>query len=212
MSTTGELDRTAAARRALLDRVIRFNLLAVGLAVGVMSGVILWLATIVLLLRGGENVGMHLGLLGVFLPGYSVTWGGAWVGLVWGLLIGTASGALIYWTYARGLRAGHAGQIMEAAANEGLRPPVMLLSGGALGIGLGALGALQLLLATNWLVVRGTAANSQNAALLGQYLPGYTVSVPGSFIGAAQVFVIAFVASMLVAAVYNRIVRLRFHA
>lgn len=206
------MDSHLRAQDAVLDRVIRFNLLAVGVAIGAMSGVILWVATVVLLLRGGENVGLHLNLLAVFFPGYSVTWAGSWIGLVWGFIAGAVSGALVYWTYAQGLRKGLADRIIEPAARDGLRPPVMLLSGRALGLGLGTLCALQLFLATNWLVVRGTADRSQNAMLLGQYLPGYSVSLPGSVIGALQVFAIAFVASLLVAGIYNLIVRLRLHA
>lgn len=206
------LDSRSGPHDAVLERVIRFNLLAVGIAIGTMSGVILWVATVVLLLRGGDNVGLHLNLLAVFFPGYSVTWAGAWIGLVWGFIAGAASGALFYWTYARGLRRGIADRIVEPAARGGLRPPVMLLSGRALGLALGALTALQLILATNWLVVRGTADRSQNAMLLGQYLPGYSVSLQGSLIGALQVFAVAFVASLLVATLYNLIVRLRLRA
>ena len=196
----------------LLRRVIRFNLLAIAITMGLLTGVVLWLATAVLLLKGGEDVGLHLGLLGVFLPGYEVTWRGAWVGLFWGFVAGAASGAVLYWTYAKGLREGAATDLVERPAAEGLRPPVLLMAGPALGIGLGALGAMQLLLSTNWLVIRGTAADSKNAALLGEYLPGYSVSTLGSLIGAAQVFALAFLASLFVATVYNAIARRRTRA
>ena len=63
-----------------------------------------------------------------------------------------------------------------------------MFSGNALGIGLGALMALQLFVTTNWLVLRGTAPYSKNAALLSQYLPGYTVSFAGSLVGALELF------------------------
>lgn len=205
-----QLPRTAGAGYArLLRRVIRFNLIAIAVTMGFMTGAILWLATAVLLLKGGENVGMHLGLLGVFLPGYEMSWTGAWAGLFWGFVAGAASGAVLYGTYAMSLREGVAAHIVERPASEGLRPPVLLMNGPALGIGLGALGALQLLLSTNWLVVRGTAAYSRNAALLGEYLPGYSVSVLGSLIGAAEVFALALLAAMLIALVYNAIARRR---
>lgn len=199
----------SAGDARLLKRVIRFNLLAIAITIGLMAGAILWLATAVLLLRGGENVGLHLGLLGVFLPGYEVTWAGAWIGLVWGFVAGAASGAVLYWTYAKSLRDGAAAHVVERPASEGLRPPVLLMAGPALGVGLGVLAALQLLLTTNWLVVRGSAAYSRNAALLGEYLPGYSVSAVGSLVGAAEVFVLAFLASMFVALVYNAIARRR---
>lgn len=193
----------------LLRRVIRFNLLAIAITTGLMTGAILWLATAILLIKGGDGVGLHLGLLGIFLPGYEVTWSGAWVGLFWGFCAGAVSGAVLYWTYARQLREGAMIHVVERPASEGVRLPVLLMAGPALGIGLGALGALQLLLTTNWLVVRGTASSSQNAALLGEYLPGYSVSVLGSLIGAAEIFSLAFVASMFIALVYNAIARRR---
>lgn len=197
------------ARGTMLARVIRFNLIAVAVSLGVVGGALLWLATAMLLWRGGSNVGVHLALLGVFFPGYTVSWGGAWIGLFWGFIAGAVSGLVVYGAYARGLRNGASDLLIERPRSEGLRPPVMLLSGTSLGLGLGGLGALQLMASTNWLVLRGTAGESKNAALLGQYLPGYTVSFTGSLIGALQVFVLAFVASMVVATIYNIIARRR---
>jgi hypothetical protein len=197
------------ARGAMLARVIRFNLIAVAAALGTICGLLLWLATAILLWRDGENVGAHLGLLGVFLPGYTVSWPGAWIGLIWGFAVGALSGLVLYGAYARHLRRGAMDQLVERPRTEGLRPPVMLLSGTALGVGLGALGALQLILTTNWLVLRGTAAYSKNAALLGQYLYGYTVSFTGSLIGAIQIFVLALIASLVVTTIYNSIARWR---
>jgi hypothetical protein len=41
-----------------------------------------------LLIKGGENVGMHLQLLGNYFIGYSVTWPGSFVGLLYGALFG----------------------------------------------------------------------------------------------------------------------------
>ena len=69
--------------------------------------------------------------------------------------------------------------------------------------------ALQLLLTTNWLVARGTASESTNAALLSQYLPGYTVSFPGSIVGAVELFAVAFVGSHVLAGIYNTVARRR---
>ena len=60
-----------------------------------------------------------------------------------------------------------------------------------------------------WLVLRGTADSSVHAALLGNYLPGYTVSVVGGLIGALELFVLVFVSSVMLAAIYNKVVDLR---
>ena len=43
----------------------------------------LFLATAALLIQGGDNVGQHLSRLAWYLPGYSVTWGGALLGALW---------------------------------------------------------------------------------------------------------------------------------
>ena len=73
----------------------RMDGVALGTALGVVAGVGLFLATIILLLKGGEFVGPRLGLLRNFLPGYEVTWPGALIGLLEGGLIGFALGFFI---------------------------------------------------------------------------------------------------------------------
>lgn len=62
---------------------------------GLLLGGGLFLATIVLVIKGGENVGQHLKLLSVFLPGYSVTFLGSLVGFVYLFVIGYILGRLI---------------------------------------------------------------------------------------------------------------------
>jgi hypothetical protein len=198
------------AELRLLQAAIRINMIVMALAFGLLCGGALWVGTVILLLRGGWDVGLHLSLLSVFLPGYSVTWHGAWVGLAWGAFFGGLSGALLYWSYGGTLRERLTGRLVDARdANTELTPPTFLISGNALGIALGALLALHLMVSTSWLVVRGTAAQSPNAALLGQYLPGYTVSLTGGLIGAAELFAVMFVLSHVLAAIYNLIARAR---
>lgn len=194
----------------LLKAAIRMNMIVMGIAFGLLGGSMLWLSTVILLLRGGYDVGLHLSLLAVFLPGYSVTWSGAWIGLLWGFIFGGVSGVILYWSYAGTLRERLGSRLLDAsnATNE-LTPPTFLMSGNALGIALGVLLALQLFVTTNWLVVRGTAASSPNAALLGEYLPGYTVSFAGSLVGALELFAVAFVFSHVLAAIYNCVARKR---
>lgn len=198
------------AELSLLKAAIRMNMTVMGIAFGFLGGSILWLSTVILLLRGGPDVGLHLSLLSVFLPGYSVTWGGAWIGLAWGFIFGGLSGVILYWSYASTLHERLASRLLDArnATNE-LVPPTFLMSGNALGIAIGLVLALQLFVTTNWLVVRGTAANSPNAALLGEYLPGYTVSFAGSLVGAIELFAVAFVLSHVLAAIYNSVARKR---
>ena len=74
---------------------------SVALAVGFLTGTGLFVATLWLLLRGGATVGPTLGRLGFYLPGYSVTWVGAFVGLAYGAGIGAAAGLVLAWIYNR---------------------------------------------------------------------------------------------------------------
>jgi len=71
--------------------------LALGIAVGAVSGVGIFMASVVLLLKGGPAPGLTLSLLGNYLFGFDVTWGGAVIGLLEGGLLGCAVGALAAW-------------------------------------------------------------------------------------------------------------------
>jgi len=73
----------------------RYDPLALGVAVAVVAGACLFVATAVLLLRGGPGVGYHLSVLGNYLYGYSVSWTGAVVGFFEAALIGFVHGFLI---------------------------------------------------------------------------------------------------------------------
>ena len=77
----------------------RVDSVALGVAMGAVIGSGVAVATAVLLLRGGPLVGLHLQRLGFYFPGYSVSWGGALVGLVEGALLGAALGALLAWLW-----------------------------------------------------------------------------------------------------------------
>jgi hypothetical protein len=55
-------------------------------------------------------------------------------------------------------------------------------------------------------VIRGTAESSYHAALVANFLPGYTVSFIGALIGAIQLFSIVYVFCRILAGIYNAIV------
>ena len=59
----------------------RYDPVALGTAVGTVGGASVFLATAVLLFEGGDSVGPTLSLLGNYLLGYDVSWGGAFLGL-----------------------------------------------------------------------------------------------------------------------------------
>jgi hypothetical protein len=80
----------------------RLRPVALGIAVGIPTALLLFGATVVLLLAAagqpaGTPVGPHLGLLRHFLPGYSVSWTGSVVALGYGFLVGFALGTVLAW-------------------------------------------------------------------------------------------------------------------
>lgn len=83
----------------LVRAVARLRARVLALVIGLLSGTGLFVATAWLLVRGGEPIGPHLGLLAQYFPGYSVTWPGAAIGFVWAGLAGAAAGAAVAWIY-----------------------------------------------------------------------------------------------------------------
>lgn len=85
--------------QALASRIRRLNVITQGIVIGLLGGLALLLATAWLLIRGGDPVGPHLSLLGVYFPGYAMTWPGALLGGLYGFVTGFvigAGGAAIY--------------------------------------------------------------------------------------------------------------------
>ena len=68
---------------------------AFGIACGCVCGAALFLATAVLLIRGGEPVGPNLALLGQYFAGYRVTWSGSVIGALYGFAAGYLGGAFV---------------------------------------------------------------------------------------------------------------------
>ena len=86
------------------DALARVRVRAWSIATGLVLGFALFLATLILVLRGGADVGAHLGLLSVFLPGYSVTYLGSFIGLAYLFVIGYVLGGIasrVYNAFAR---------------------------------------------------------------------------------------------------------------
>ena len=66
---------------------------------GLISGGGLFIATLWLVIKGGEVVGPHLALLGQFFVGYTVTYWGSGIGFLYGFLTGFIAGftvAILY--------------------------------------------------------------------------------------------------------------------
>ena len=73
----------------------------------------------------------------------------------------------------------------------------------ALGGALGTVSGLAIFVATLWLVIKGGPFMGQNLQLLGQYFPGYTVSLPGSVLGLGYGFLVGFLTGWLFAFLRN---------
>ena len=80
------------AEKALAQAFARVDKLAFASAVGFVSGLLFFMATIWLIIKGGEVVGPHLKLLGQYFVGYTVTVRGAFIAFgysfFWGFLFG----------------------------------------------------------------------------------------------------------------------------
>lgn len=81
--------------------LFRMNEQGWGIAIGLLLGLTLFIATITLVIKGGEVVGPHLGLLAVYFPGYSVTFLGALVGFVYAFVLGYGIGRTVSVIYNR---------------------------------------------------------------------------------------------------------------
>jgi hypothetical protein len=204
LSTARPLGSVSEEKR-LFFAAARLNVAISALGAGVALGLLLFVATHVSI-GVANHPGRYLNLLGIFMPGYSASSVGAWFGLLWGLIYGGVFGGAIAWFYVRSLGANLPRLVIwDETAARGLRPPVLRISSHALGMAVGAIAAVQLLLSTLWLVLRGTADESVHAKLLSHYLPGYSVSVPGSLLGGLELFLFLYLFALLVGATYNAI-------
>jgi hypothetical protein len=100
---------TAQAARTLQEQewelvhsaIARLRARIMATVFAMLGGTGLFVATVWLLVRGGPQVGLHLNLLGNYFPGYSVTWGGALLGFLYGAALGAIVGWSVAWIYNR---------------------------------------------------------------------------------------------------------------
>jgi hypothetical protein len=77
------------------------------------------------------------------------------------------------------------------------------------GLALGVIGGMGLFIVTMILVLKGGPVVGPHLGLLAQYLPGYDVTVGGSFIGLGYGLLLGFAAGAFIAWVYNWLARQR---
>lgn len=74
--------------KLVLIQVMRLNATILGLVLGLLFGLTIFVATNILVVKGGDVIGPHLSLLGEFFWGYRVTFLGSLVGFLYGFSYG----------------------------------------------------------------------------------------------------------------------------
>jgi protoporphyrinogen oxidase len=87
-----EADRAAAALR---DAFARYDPVALGTALAIPAALGLFVATALLLIKGGPAVGPNLALLGIYIVGFQVSWAGALIGSLEIGLLGFGFGCVL---------------------------------------------------------------------------------------------------------------------
>ncbi len=189
----------------LIWTTVRLNTWVFGVILGLMCGLLLLALGLVAGIASGKYLGLTVTLIGIFVPDYGPGWEGALAGLFWGFLAGGLLGAGIYRISVRSALTRIDELVAIERGDRDFPEAVLLLHGPSLGLAIGLIGALGLIGTTSWLVIRGTAKHSVHASLLSEILPGYSVDLPGSLIGAAELFVVLYLVCRVFVLVYNRV-------
>ena len=92
--TLPQVTRIPSESDLVLKAFARLDVISFASAIGVVSGLGVFVATVALLLKGGDPVGPRLGLLSQYFTGYTVTPVGSLLGALYGFVLGFALGGL----------------------------------------------------------------------------------------------------------------------
>lgn len=81
-------DTRNTVEQIVLARILRLNATVYGVVTGLIAGLLLFIATNWLVLKGGTVVGPHLALLGQYFIGYRVTFLGSLLGFLYAFACG----------------------------------------------------------------------------------------------------------------------------
>jgi protoporphyrinogen oxidase len=98
-ATTEQIEEDMVLTDILTAAFARLDSVALGLAVGIVCGIGLFFATVILLLKGGDTIGPRLALLQHYLIGYRITWIGSLVGLIDATIVGYVIGHVCAWLH-----------------------------------------------------------------------------------------------------------------
>jgi hypothetical protein len=91
--------RTSSPDELLERAVLRLNGNILGIVLGILGAIGIFVATNWLVLKGGDPVGPHLALLGQYFIGYRVSFVGSLVGMGYAFVVGYVVGRLIGGVY-----------------------------------------------------------------------------------------------------------------
>ncbi len=89
------MDSEDSNEELLTRAVLRLNGSVLGLVFGILLGLIIFVATNWLVIKGGVTVGPHLGLLSNFFIFYSVSFVGSLIGMIYGFVTGYLAGVFV---------------------------------------------------------------------------------------------------------------------
>jgi ABC-type nitrate/sulfonate/bicarbonate transport system permease component len=99
-------DTAQSGQNKLFSAVLRLNTKMLGMVLGLLFGLAIFIATNWLIIKGGHItpggeyvVGPHLQLLSQFFIGYRVSFLGSIIGFFYGFALGTLCGAAMGWIY-----------------------------------------------------------------------------------------------------------------
>jgi hypothetical protein len=81
-----------AIEKLVLIKLLQLNATITGINLGLVLGFSIFLATNILLIKGGDIIGPHLALLGQFFIGYKMTFTGSLIGFLYGFGVGFLTG------------------------------------------------------------------------------------------------------------------------
>ncbi len=94
-------DTIPSEENKLFSGILRLNAKMLGLVLGVLLGLFICIMNNWLVIKGGDPVGPHLGLLSQFFIGYRLSFPGSIIGFAYGFAVGTFSGTMVGWIYNR---------------------------------------------------------------------------------------------------------------
>lgn len=83
------------ADELIVKSLAKLDSIALGISLGTLFALVIFLATNLLIFKGGNEIGPNLVLLNQYFIGYNVTFGGSLIGSIYGFVSGFILGFLI---------------------------------------------------------------------------------------------------------------------